>query len=131
MTRILVCGGREYANQKLVDQTLDDLQPTQIIHGAARGADSLAGSYARRRRIPCIPFPAHWTRQNGTTDYGAGIERNKRMLNSAKPDLVLAFPGGDGTRHMVSYARSKGYTVQIVQDPAGYHPTRSRRSRRR
>jgi UDP-N-acetylmuramoylalanine-D-glutamate ligase len=37
--------------------------------------------------------------------------RNRRTLDEGKPDLVVAFPGGRGTAHMVSQARAAGVRV--------------------
>ena len=33
------------------------------------------------------------------------------MLTDHKPDLVVAFPGGSGTRHMVEIAQKTGVEV--------------------
>ena len=57
---LLVCGGRDYQDYQALRSTLDrlhkDLHFTTIIHGAARGADSLAGRWARERNIPVREF---------------------------------------------------------------------------
>jgi hypothetical protein len=108
--RVLVCGGRDYRDAAALDGFLKfwhlRLQFTEVIHGAARGADRLAGAWAQRNRIPVRPFPADWDR------YGmrAGPVRNQQMLDQ-KPDLVIAFPGGRGTADMVRRARAAGLEV--------------------
>jgi hypothetical protein len=110
MTRILVCGGRNYFNQAQVNAILDQHNPTTIIHGAARGADTLAGNYARANNLQEIACPADWAK------YGlkAGFLRNAQMLNDHKPDLVIAFPGGRGTADMVRRARrAKVVVIEI------------------
>lgn len=116
MTRILVTGGRNYANVRLLTRTLDDLARTRaiavIIHGNAPGADSLAAEWARRSRVPVEAYPADWRRGKG-----AGPERNARMLAEGKPDLVVAFPGGRGTADMVRRARAAGVRVVEVVEP--------------
>ena len=107
--RVLVCGGRDFRNYGMVIRALDALpeRPTVIIHGCARGADTLGETWAIGRDIPTLRFPAHWD------DHGpaAGPIRNKRMLDEGKPDLVIAFPGGKGTANMVSQARAAGVKV--------------------
>ena len=109
--KVLVCGGRDFSDYKLLTRTLDQLRPTTIVHGAARGADSMAGEYAKRQVIPCQVFPAEWNK------YGkrAGYVRNQQMLDEGKPDLVVAFPGGPGTRMMVKIAREQGFKVKVVE----------------
>ena len=34
------------------------------------------------------------------------------MLRTSRPDLVVAFPGGPGTAHMVRTARKSGYRMK-------------------
>lgn len=111
---VLVTGGRDYADKKKVYETLDSLGPiTKIIHGAARGADSLANQYAEDRSIPCSKYPANWTKYGNA----AGPIRNSEMLTlNPDIDLVVAFPGDRGTNDMKSKAKKKGITVKEVKD---------------
>lgn len=111
--RVLVCGGRKYDNYELVEQTLDPLvaQIDLIIEGGAAGADELANRWAIRNDIPRLTVPAEWTK------YGraAGAIRNVAMLKLG-PDLVIAFPGGKGTAHMVKIAKEEEIEVKEIQD---------------
>lgn len=52
----------------------------------------------------------------GPLDRSAGPKRNQRMLDKGKPDLVLAFPGGDGTADMVRKAKSAGVPIIEVAE---------------
>ena len=105
--RLLVCGGRDLGNLHAVWAALDLLHAvrpvTHLIHGAARGADTLAARWAAARHIPATPFPADWSK-----GLGAGHARNAQMLTEGRPDLVVAFPGGRGTADMVRRARAAG-----------------------
>lgn len=111
--RVLVCGGREYADREELYETLDSFHETRpfaaLIHGAARGADTLAGEWARERGVPEITRPADWQRHGRA----AGPIRNHEMLRESL-DLVVAFPGGRGTAHMVRIAIEAGLQVLIV-----------------
>lgn len=109
--KVLVCGGRDYLNQKKVSEVLSDIGPTSIIHGNASGADALADSWARANEVPVQPFPADW----GSYGKKAGYFRNKQMLDEGKPDMVVAFPGGKGTSNMVKLAQEAGIPVQIAE----------------
>ena len=40
--------------------------------------------------------------------------RNQRMLDEGKPDLVVAFPGGGGTKDMVRRAVKAGVPIHEV-----------------
>lgn len=129
--RVLVCGGRDFgevplgcpaesryhyekiahAQRRLLFDTLDALKIDQgvsvIIHGAARGADSEAGHWARRQMIAEEPYRADWRRDGKA----AGPIRNQQMIDEGKPDLVIAFPGGRGTADMVRRAEKAGIKV--------------------
>jgi len=109
--RLLVTGGRDYWDEIELFNTLDEIAEYRdisvVIHGNAAGADTLAGTWARDRGIPVISVPADWQR------YGrqAGPIRNRLMLEQCKPDLVVAFKGGRGTKDMVTISRAAGIEV--------------------
>ena len=111
--RILVCGGRDYSDRKTFNEVLNQYlshNPT-IIHGSAKGADTLAGDFAHDHMLSWIAYPADWNK------YGkrAGYIRNVQMLNEGKPDLVIAFPGGKGTEMMINLAEKANVKVVRVQ----------------
>lgn len=109
--RILVCGGRDYGDKEKVYHILGGLQQVQeIIEGGARGADSLAEQYANDNSIPVRRFDADWK----SFGRAAGPIRNKQMLEEGKPDMVIAFPGGKGTAHMVKIAKEANIPVKEI-----------------
>lgn len=115
--RTLVCGGRDYRCRATVFAVLDRLAsdspwPLVIIHGAARGADTLAAQWAKARGCEAVAFPADWERHGKA----AGYLRNQQMLEEGKPDMVVAFAGGRGTAHMVRMARAASVIVQEEDD---------------
>lgn len=107
----IVCGGRDFTNAKLLQTTLDRLAVeygiTRIVHGAARGADTLAHKWAEAGGTEVEKYPAKWS----SLGPKAGPIRNSEMLHAEKPDLVIAFPGGKGTADMIRKARAAGVTV--------------------
>lgn len=115
MTRVLVCGGRDFADAKSLYNALDMLHLTVgvdvVIHGCARGADTFAGRWARENRVTEERFPADWE----THGRAAGHIRNRHMLLEGKPDMVLAAPGGVGTENMVQQAEKAGVRVDRVK----------------
>ena len=107
--KVLVCGGRNYTNADQLDQVLSGIaRISMIIHGGARGADTLAGTWAQENGIAEVVVPAQWG-----LGRGAGILRNGWMLQ-LEPQLVVAFPGGRGTANMVMQARRAGLEVYDV-----------------
>lgn len=116
--RVLVCGGRDYRDRRRVFDTLDAVQfvepITELIHGAARGADTLADEWAKARGVKRTPVPAKWYPQPGQLDRGAGPKRNRQML-TLQPDLVVAFPGGTGTADMADISEAAGVLVLKIE----------------
>lgn len=110
---ILVAGGRRYFNMSALSEALDRLHAerpvTLVVHGAASGADTLSGRWAKEHGIPCTPYPP--SRKLDGPGWDWKYRRNARMLHSARPHLVIAFPGGPGTKHMVETAKAAGYQV--------------------
>jgi len=110
MTRVIICGGRKFRDWEFLKQTLDALheehQFTLIMHGAAPGADTLAGTWAATHSLKVKSYPALWA----TYGRSAGMIRNKVMIDQS-PDLVVAFPGGRGTEGMVALARQRKVKV--------------------
>ena len=110
--KVLVCGGRDYSNRAHLYEVLDKVNysgDVQICHGAARGADTLAGDWAADRGVISHEFPADWNKHGRA----AGPIRNKQMLDEFKPNVVIAFPGGAGTQNMIRLARKAGVIVHI------------------
>ena len=109
--KVLVCGGRDFWDQSRVYATLSTLLVEHeiecVIHGNALGADTLAGMWATAHGIEQRIHYAEWKRLGGR----AGPIRNAKMLAEEKPNLVVAFPGGSGTAHMVGIAKKAGVRV--------------------
>jgi hypothetical protein len=115
---ILACGSRDYRDRsviylalaaqqwKWIEEREVEQEPILVIHGGARGADTLAGQCAAELGYEVKAFPADWDQ------YGkrAGILRNLQMLDE-QPDLVLAFGEGRGTNHTVAEAKRRNIPV--------------------
>lgn len=107
--KVLVCGGRSFDDWSLLNRTLININPTEIIHGRAHGADALAFAWAEINRVKATAVPAEW----GKHGKAAGPIRNQQMLDM-EPDLVVAFPGGKGTADMVRRAKKAGVRVLLA-----------------
>lgn len=94
--RIVVCGPRNWDKPFYVFLVVAGLKihygpRITIVHGAARGADTMAGEAAERLGLDTDPHPAEWK-------YGklAGGLRNRQMLDN-DIDLVVGIGWGTGT----------------------------------
>lgn len=114
--KVVVCGGRNCKDRKLVFDTLSQLHEekrfTQLAHGGAKGVDSLAGLWAIFNYVPVTVFLPDWI------VYGkaAGVRRSVTMMQVFQPDILVAFPGGKGTNHTIEIAKRKKVKCIIVGD---------------
>jgi hypothetical protein len=116
VTRIIVCGSRDWRDYETIRRVLDDLLdargPFVLVHGACpTGADSIARAWGVGV-VDLEPHPADW---RGPLGNGAGLARNELMA-SLGADLRRAFWDGRsrGTKDMIRRAVSHGIPVRIV-----------------
>jgi len=122
--RILVTGSRDIDGvaESIVVAALEQAQDdafrahrcSTIVHGGARGVDTIASFWALAGGLDAESYPADWER------YGkrAGVMRNVQMVDRGA-DVCLAFPrrGSVGTWHCVRYAADAGIPVRIYPLP--------------
>jgi hypothetical protein len=110
VTRVLVCGGRDFADKVFLVRSLDLLHRlygfSLVVQGGGTGADWMAKKWAEWRGVPGREFRADWS-----AGPAAGPIRNTKMLREGAPDLVVGFPGGRGTADMLAKARAAGVPV--------------------
>ncbi len=122
--RLLICGSRDYRDRKRIRDYLIEIKPDVVIEGGATGADRIAYDEARKLGIKVESFRSDWRRYGK----GAGMIRNKAMLQFGNPDFCLAFFSGKvtkGTMHMVTLckaARVRGRTIGLTKEQAGLAP---------
>lgn len=117
--KVLVTGDRNWTNREVIERELRKLPPGSIVvHGAARGADSIAGEIARRLGFEVRPYPADWD----THGKAAGPMRNAEMLRRehllhSPIEKVLAFhsdfENSRGTKDMVTKAIKKSIPWEL------------------
>lgn len=101
---LLVCGGRDYTGDVSCLGRVHGVE--LVIHGGAKGADTLAGEYFKVRGVHVAVVKALW-------DYhfkDAGWKRNDAML-LLRPTYCVAFPGSNGTQDMIDKCNQQRITV--------------------
>jgi hypothetical protein len=127
--RVLITGSREFTDRQIIAQALSQVRRENgyrtlvVVHGAARGADTLAAAVVQsadpgRARQEAYPVTdAEWRPDGpgGRLDYAAGPRRNKRMVESGA-DVCLAFfvagAKNTGTKHCSNAAEKAGIPVR-------------------
>lgn len=112
--KIIIAGSRHYTNRAQMEMTLDRLLPemgaTEILTGGARGADTLAADYAKRKGYRLTTYPADWLGQGR----GAGPRRNRLMAERADGLIAYWNERAGGTASMIKEARRRGLPTRIV-----------------
>ena len=122
--RVAVTGSRDSGDRALVDRALRELlEPGDIlVHGDAKGFDTMAKEWARANGFEEQAFPAQWDEWAGLArargiPNPAGAIRNGEMVKSGL-DLLIAFPGNKGTQDMMDRCRRAEVVTALVRpDP--------------
>jgi YspA, cpYpsA-related SLOG family len=106
LSHYCICtGGRDYNDRETVEEILGFMHKfygdeLRILHGAARGADTLVAETCEMLGIRVKAYPADWSKGNG-----AGLIRNAEMVAKVvswrelgHAASMVAFLGGNGTR---------------------------------
>ena len=106
--KIAIIGSRETGNinfEELLKKHMDVLANDTIISGGARGIDTIAAQYARKRGMKLLEF---------RPDYATFV-RNRLIVDMA--DVVVAFWNGSsrGTKYTIDYAKKKYVPVIIIR----------------
>lgn len=116
----LVVGSRNFSDYALMETKLDrylsNFSKIIIVSGGARGADTLAKEYARRKGYGYREFPANWN----TYGKSAGYIRNEEMhkyISHARCRGVVAFWDGQSkeTAHNFELAKQYNNPIRVVK----------------
>lgn len=123
MKTILVTGSRDWEDRGVLRHTLANLNAGNgyelLVHGDARGADTLAKEWAEDNGLATKAYPAPWKK------YGkiAGRVRNVEMLKAHPDATVIAFPlpQSRGTVHCINEAVKMGRSVLMISPTGAWH----------
>lgn len=117
--RLVVTGDREWSDGHFVYMTLQAIGPERIaclIHGSARGLDTLAGEAAERLGVSVLEFPV--SSEEWAAGPRAGVLRNQRMIDKGHPQAWLGFHDdiarSRGTKDMMQRCRKAGLPGKLL-----------------
>lgn len=115
MYKIIVAGGRDFSNYKLLKEKLDEVVKLfggfELVCGMAKGADMLGWDYAKLNNLPIKEFPADW---NGLGKR-AGYIRNEQMAQYADGCIVFWDGKSKGSKHMIDLADKYKLSLSIIR----------------
>lgn len=103
---VLFTGSRDWDEWHTIEEVLDQLLisvgPFKLLHGGAKGLDSMADKLARKKGIDVEVIRPNYNRYYAKV---APKMRNLEMLDH-KPDVVVGFWTGEkgGTTHCLNFA---------------------------
>lgn len=93
-----------------------------VSGGNKDGADALAEAFARQKGLSITVHHAKWSKDDGSTDRGAGFARNSTIVGDS--DVILAFWDGKsaGTADTAKKGLKRGIPVWVIkQDGSVQH----------
>lgn len=110
--RVIIAGSRDLPKW-VFDKAICHMpwNPTCVLSGGARGADSFGEEWAKSCGIEVRRFPADWE----THGKSAGFKRNLEMAGSADALFAIWDGKSKGTKHMIDIAIKKGLKYHIYE----------------
>jgi hypothetical protein len=125
--RCIIAGSRFLKDNHILYEAIasSGFTITEVVSGAARGADQMGEEWARSNGIPITRFPAEWEKYGK----GAGHKRNAQMGEYAKQAngglIAVWHEGSRGTSNMIKQAVKLGLKIHVhVFDPAAQTETK-------
>lgn len=118
---LLVTGSRSITDQAWVWAQLDAVvarhgQPQRLIHGGARGVDTLAGAWAKARDMDVKVVRPDFTKWPiATFKWKAYLVRDYAMVDEADWCVALWDGLSGGTRTTKDYAQQQGKLLAIIK----------------
>lgn len=110
--KLAVVGSRSFCNEEKLENTLESIKDrvTMVVSGGAKGADSLAESWAKKNGIPTTVFKPDWQKYGR----GAGVVRNRDIISNC--DECVAFWDGKskGTKSSIDLCKKLNKKVTVI-----------------
>ena len=109
--RTIIAGGRniDYWPEVAAACAAASWPITKVIHGCAKGVDTLGEWYGEKNNIPVERFPAEWERLGRA----AGPIRNEEMAQNADALIAVWDGKSKGTMNMIYLAYA--YKLKVLQ----------------
>ena len=114
--KLAIVGGRDFDDFDRLEKWANEFDATEIVSGGAKGADTLAETYAKKHGIKMTVYPAKWddmsapcrVKRNSRGEmYNAlaGMNRNTTIVDNC--DAIIIFWNGksSGTKDTLDKAR--------------------------
>lgn len=108
---VAIVGSRDWKYIDLVRAAVKSLDKDDVvISGGARGVDTIAENFAKKRGLEVLIFEADWDRHGKA----AGYIRNKEIVKAADRIIAFQLDESKGTQHTIDLARKAGKPVKLT-----------------
>ncbi len=106
--KLAIVGSRNWQMPIIISKVLDEIYPTEIVSGGAKGPDSCAEAWALLHLVPTKIFKPDWS----IGKKGAAI-RNRQIVEYC--DKLIAFWDGKskGTKMTIDMAEHAGKLLKV------------------
>lgn len=130
--KVIIAGSRKIENYGLVKRCIEESgivdQIIEVVHGDAKGVDTLAKEWGNYNAKIVTAFPADWKNLepenepvfvregvHGSYNVLAGKNRNLKMGDYGEALIAIWDGKSTGTLHMISVAKEKGLQVILCK----------------
>jgi hypothetical protein len=111
--QLAVIGSRTFDDYALLCTVLDGYPVTRLISSGARGADLLAGRYAKDKGLDLVVFKPDYERFGKSAPFVS----NSLIVDAAEQEIAFWDGKSPGTAHALDYARRKAKPVRVIAFP--------------
>lgn len=107
--KVVVCGSRSIRDTDLVESLIEmaGFEITEVIEGGAKGVDTIAGEWARKKGIPVTVIKPQWNIHG----LAAGPIRNQEMVKLGEAVIAIWDGKSRGTVSTIAFAEEAGKPV--------------------
>ena len=111
----MITGSRGITNKEFVHKCLDSVFEKRefdlLLHGGAKGVDSIAGEWASEKGISVLYFKPDWKRYGRS----AGIRRNTIMANECDFGIAIWDGKSKGTKDAIKKLKLKNKLYAVFK----------------
>lgn len=114
--KVIIAGSRSIKYGWMVSLAIKQarqqgIDPTEVVSGGAKGADTLGEQWAARHELPCRVMPAAWDNHGKS----AGMIRNREMSEYADALIAVWDGNSHGTEHIIDLMHKANKPVFVLR----------------
>mgnify|MGYP001610872056 CR=1 FL=1 len=112
--RVIIAGSRIITEPQKIETAIlhANFRITEVVSGGAPGVDRLGEKWAHEHQIPVRRFIPKWDLYGK----GAGMIRNKEMVQNADALIAIWDGNSPGTANMIQIAQQNRLSVFVLQE---------------